>query len=89
MSLVIDLPDSLEKHVEREAQKVGVSPSEYIVHLIQIAAVPSAMVYESQATQELFARWDEEDATMTLDEQKTSLYTFAEIEKYGIPRVRI
>ena len=66
-----------------------VSLSEYIVHLIQIAAIPSAMVYESQATQALFARWDEEDATMTLDEQKTSLHIYAEIEKHGIPRVRI
>jgi hypothetical protein len=41
------------------------------------------------STQELFAKWAEEDAHMTLEEQAENDRIYAEIEQNGIPRVRI
>ena len=49
----------------------------------------STGVSSEEAARQLFARWAEEDARMTPDEEAQNERIYAEIEKNGIPRVRI
>ena len=41
------------------------------------------------STQELFAKWAEEDAQLTEEEKTKNERIYAEIEKNGVSRVRI
>lgn len=85
MSLVLDLPSRLEERIEAEARKVGLSSAAYVLQLIE-TAVPLSTTETARA---LFAQWAEEDAALTPEEREDNARIYAEIEKNGIPRVRL
>lgn len=88
MSLVIDLPEILEERIDEEAERVGLSPSAYVVQLLQKTVLPDSASTQ-EATRALFARWDDEDRKSTTEERESEEKIFRQIQAHGIPRTQI
>lgn len=66
MTLTIsDLPPEVERRLKSEAARLGVDEVEYVKQLIQLglSATDEPTQFVDQATLDLLARWDAEDAT--------------------------
>ena len=62
MTLTINIPPETERRLKTEAARAGVEESEYARRLIE-QALPQAKPVGDQATLDLLAKWDAEDAT--------------------------
>jgi hypothetical protein len=83
---MIELPPFIEKRLEAEASKAGISKTEYAAQLLVQSLPPSV---EEDPTLALFAQWDREDTQLTPEEQAKNERIYVEIEKNGIPRIQI
>lgn len=86
MNLIIDLTASEEAEISAAAKQNGMAPADLVKKLVK-DHLPTAT--PNVSTQELFAKWAEEDAHMTDEERAQNERVYAEIEKHGIPRVQI
>jgi hypothetical protein len=86
MNLTIDFTASEEAEISAAARQNGMAPADLIKELLKehLPAVTSHV-----STQDLFAKWAEEDAQLTGEEREQNERVYAEIEKNGIPRVQI
>lgn len=62
MTLTINIPPETERQLKMEAARAGVDESEYARRLIELA-LPQPKAVGDQATLDLVAQWDAEDAT--------------------------
>lgn len=85
MSFVLDLPKALERRVETEAQKAGISPPEYLIALIQSRFRENDL----DPTLALFAQWEQEDTKIAPEQLAENERIYAEIEKTGISRTQL
>ncbi len=84
MSLTIELSPLQEQIIRETAAREGVSVAE-----ITVRALQEQFPHPNQAALELFAQWEREDALASEAERAEDARIYAEIEKNGIPRVRI
>jgi len=62
MTLMIDIPAEMERRLKSEAARLGIDESEYAQRLIE-RGLPPITPSVDQATLDLIAKWDAEDAT--------------------------
>lgn len=64
MTLTITIPPELESRLKSEAARVGMNETEYAKRLLEqgLVSAPAQPVVD-QATLDLLAKWDAEDAT--------------------------
>ena len=67
MSLVIDLPTSIEAQIETEARNAGVSPKEYVQSLIVRSVIPASDDLDAK-----LRRWQERDGKILLPDQSAA-----------------
>lgn len=70
---MLELAPEIEKTVREQARHAGLTESDYIARLVQTAAGQQPKDVSpppANATETLFAQWDEEDAHMTEAEQQ-------------------
>ncbi len=84
MSLTIELSPIQEQLIRETAKREGVSVNEVIERTIK-----ERFPRPNEATLELFAQWEREDALATEEERAEDVRIYADIEKNGIERVRI
>ncbi len=84
MSLTIELSPIQEQIIRETAEREGVSLAE-----ITVRALQERFPHPNQKTLELFAQWEREDALASENERAEDARIYAEIEKHGIPRLRL
>jgi hypothetical protein len=90
MSLVIELQPTEEAQITDAAIGQGISVDDLIKEAIRRylpAIKPSASV--NAATIALMKQWEEEDTQLSTEERDKARQMYEEIEKNGIPRIRI
>jgi hypothetical protein len=87
LGILINLTPAEEARLSNAAAQNGLAPEELAKRPISEHLPASAG--EGSATLALFAQWAEQDARLTADERDENTSIYAEIEKNGIPRVRL
>ena len=80
MTLIIDLPDELERRLRSEAARLGVGEVEYARRLLE-RSLPASPPPIDQGTLDLLAQWDREDATDDANEIARRNREFQELQE--------